>query len=85
MKIKYCAACWGTGKVPDFWDNDKEVICPHCNGTGKEPPMTNEDWFVDLSTEEKAEWLTDFVSKQNKNRLEWYWWLKQPHREEAEK
>ena len=42
-------------------------------------PMTNENWFISLPTEEKAEWLTNFVSKQNKNRLEWYWWLKKPH------
>lgn len=51
----------------------------------KHKPITREEWFCSLSTEEKAEWLTDFVSKQNKNRLEWYWWLKQPHKEEAEK
>lgn len=62
MKIKYCTECWGTGHVPDFWDNDKEVICPHCNGTGKEPkspPQTNDEWRKTCSTEEFAKLLYD--------------------------
>lgn len=51
---KYCMNCWGTGKVPDFWDETKNIICPRCNGSGKEPQQTNEEWFCSLSTEEKA-------------------------------
>ena len=56
-------------------------------------PMTNEEWFISLPTEEKAKWL----SRNSKymygcGRMEttpkvmyeedWEWWLKQPHREE---
>lgn len=61
MKIKYCMNCWGTGTVPDFWDNDKEVICPHCNGTGREPPLINDEWRRICSAEEFAEWISNLA------------------------
>ena len=74
-----CERCNGTGRILEpFGNRTIPSGCPICNGTGI-LEQTNEEWFCSLSTEEKAEWLTDFVSKQNKNRLEWYWWLKQPH------
>ena len=41
MNKNICLACWGTGLVPDFWDETKEVQCPRCHGTGKEPNKTN--------------------------------------------
>ena len=53
-------------------------------------PMTNEEWFASLSTEEKAEWISkatiDAWFRQVNNELpkpngakEWAEWLKQPH------
>lgn len=91
MKIKYCTRCWGTGKVPDFWDETKNIICPRCNGSGKEPQQTNEEWFSGMYTEAKAEWLADHMKCSKcpqQNRCNGYHggcvalileWLKQPH------
>lgn len=87
MKIKYCTECWGTGKVSDFWDNDKKVICPHCNGTGKEPMMTNEEWRKTCSAEEFAEWMAQYCCDVNTSDVkeilknEWIEWLNSPHEE----
>lgn len=87
-----CPKCNGIGKILTFnYDLEKhEVIeCPKCHGSGKKP-ITNEEWFCGLSTEEKAKWL----SRNSKfmygcGRMEttpkimyeeaWEWWLKQPH------
>ena len=56
-----------------------------CKRYDKYEPLTNEEWFCGLSTEEKA-W---FLTKACESRLEacerisfWMEWLKQPHREE---
>lgn len=91
-----CPKCNGKGEFFNEVYNDgkrrREILikCNKCNGTG-EVPMTNEDWFTSLSTEEKAEWLIEFairlipcelivVSKKIKtyknNILEW---LKEAH------
>ena len=61
-----CEECGGTGKVSkyfyertDFGKYEKvcgDVVCEECNGTGK-IQQTNEEWFIGLSTEEKAEFL----------------------------
>lgn len=37
--------------------------------------LSNREWVNSLSNDEFSAWLADVVSKQNKNRLEWYWWL----------
>ena len=53
-------------------------------------PMTNENWFISLPTEEKAKWLSNHSAfiyecgqKQNTPKVmyeeDWEWWLKQPH------
>ena len=55
MKCKFCD---GSGK--DYWClNGVPYPCPICNGTGeiKDKPQTNEEWFCQLSTEEKAKWM----------------------------
>ena len=84
MKCKFCD---GSGK--DYWClNGVPYPCPVCNGTGeiKDEPLTNEEWFCSLSTEEKAKWLEDkmtwaaqeqgtFTSKG------WIRWLKEKHEE----
>lgn len=64
-----CQRCSGNGKYKTIFGNT--VICDFCYGTGEiaygdddriEPignkkPMTNEEWFCGLSTEEKAIWI----------------------------
>lgn len=47
-----CYKCNGTG----YYDIDTE--CPVCDGTG-EMTLTNEEWFCQLSTEEKARWMAE--------------------------
>ena len=85
MKCKYCH---GTGKI------DGSVYpCDKCNGTG-EIEQTNEEWFCQLPTEEKAEALTkvvlNIISFNNdprpsevRNTLKA--WLKQPHNRKDDK
>ena len=41
--------------------------------------LSNREWVNSLSNDEFSAWLADVVSKQNKNRLEWYWWLNEKH------
>ena len=62
-----CPTCGGTGKVahPMMSINGDEYTgeweqheCEACNGTGVVEPLTNEEWFCSLSTEEKAKWLS---------------------------
>ena len=63
-----CTRCDGNGKYKTIFGNT--IICDFCYGTGEvtygddgiEPignkkPMTNEEWFCTLSTEEKAKFL----------------------------
>jgi hypothetical protein len=55
MKCKYCN---GTGTT-NWCVNGTFVDCPYCGGTGEmEVEMTNEEWFCQLPTEEKAKWLS---------------------------
>ena len=60
-----CPNCNGTGQEYSFYDGAesvwKDVICPTCNGTGK-VEQTNEEWFCNLPTEEKAEWMAKHMS-----------------------
>ena len=51
-----CPVCNGTGEVQVTGDSVTDV-CDKCGGTGKitkKDSVTNEEWFCDLSTEEKA-------------------------------
>jgi len=53
-----CGHCHGTGYI-EFPFNDSlgdcMEECDKCNGTGE--VQTNEEWFDNLPTKEKAEWL----------------------------
>ncbi len=56
-----CPICEGEGR---FEVEEKGVVlkgvyyrCPHCDGKGITEPLTNEEWFCSLSTEEKANFL----------------------------
>ena len=92
-----CPKCGGTGK--EYWNGNvfcnTGFECDKCNGTGN-IEQTNEEWFCRLSTEEKAEWLSnrdEFVydcgqrgfTPKIMDKDEWQQWLKQPHTTEVEK
>ena len=85
MKCKHCdgAGFYGNGA--------SQFKCVYCNGTGE--VQTNEEWFCQLSTDEKAEKFVmlcenAFLAESYRNKR-WkdyqdidYWkaWLKQPHK-----
>ena len=80
-----CPKCNGQRyKAPD-------VPCGRCDGKGVVEPLTNEEWFCDLSTEEKADKLTDFSfwlvptlpseDKREQIRKKLLEWLKEIHDE----
>ena len=55
-----CPICNGKGYVYNALGSFNED-CGHCQGTGKVrvegEPMTNEEWFASLPTEEKAKFI----------------------------
>ena len=88
-----CYKCNGTG----YYDIDNE--CPFCDGTGEYEPFeadveldklypteqTNEEWFCQLPTAEKAKWLEEKMTwaAQEQGTFTakgWVKWLKQPHK-----
>ena len=94
MNKNICLACWGTGLVPDFWDETKEVQCPRCHGTGKEPNKTNFQ-RITASPESLAELMQNCVDcddcpitdrsvcqyKDENCKKSWIEWLKQESKE----
>ena len=56
-----CPTCDGKGEYMHQCGGYRP--CEHCNGTGK-IKVTNEEWFCSLSTEEKADLLSELV-----------WWI----------
>ncbi len=71
--------------------NAKEVLEYMAWKEERERNMTNEEWFVNLPTEEKAKWLSQRsqilydcgqrdVFPKIMHEEDWEWWLKQPHR-----
>ena len=70
-----CKVCGGTG-TSNTCVNGTFKPCTFCDGTGEyEPfdadieldkldsePQTNEEWFDSLTTEEKAEWITNKIN-----------------------
>jgi hypothetical protein len=81
-----CPNCGGTGK--EYWNGNvfcnTGFECDRCNGTG-EVEQTNEEWFCQLPTEEKAKWLEEKMTwaAQEQGTFTakgWVKWLKQPHR-----
>ena len=80
MKCKHCN---GTGKSNMYKDGEF-VDCMYCGGTGKiEVNMTNEEWFCQLSTEEKAKVLRrkTYGNSEDNEAIEQGWanWLKAKH------
>ena len=94
MKCKHCN---GTGKVRGYFYektgvNKWEKVwgdspCDECNGTG-EIEQTNEEWFCQLPTGEKADFLANIYPKSvgealikisNGDKEKWEEWLKEKH------
>lgn len=84
-----CQKCGGTGK--EYWNGNvfcnTGFECDKCNGTG-EVEQTNEEWFCQLPTGEKAEFFANIYPKNvgealikisNGDKDRWLEWLKQPH------
>lgn len=81
-----CKNCNGTG----YYDLYMENKCPVCHGTGK-IEETNEEWFCNLPTWEKAHFLSTECARAmceqqlkitKRNGIDyWNMWLKQPRKE----
>ena len=95
-KKEKCEACCGSGYI-NFWTDDGHIsmrTCRRCDGYGyiEAKPMTNEEWFCQLPTEEKAKFFVMIEmsamhpvkrgSIDTKKFIEDVTeWLKQPHKE----
>ena len=80
-----CPECDGYKNFISLAGTPFEVVrpCKRCNGTG-EIKVTNEEWFCQLPTEEKAKWLEEKMTwaAQEQGTFTakgWEMWLKQPH------
>ena len=76
-----CQMCDGKG-----WTDKTDIsvkLCSKCNGTGQ-VEQTNEEWFCQLPTEEKAVVIMNIrnLAVYKEQIVEW---LKQPHTNEVEK
>lgn len=80
MKCKMCGGAGVIqGKAPGLVS-----CCPACDGKGF-IEMTNEEWFCQLSTEEKAKWLENKMTwaAQEQGTFTakgWKKWLKEIHK-----
>jgi DnaJ-class molecular chaperone len=83
-----CGYCNGTGEHVN--DANRMTTCEFCGGTGVIKPMTNEEWFCQLPTTEKSEFLSAMVKQAIKvyeiHGITWHesvsWWdgwLKEKH------
>lgn len=84
-----CTECNGTGKSTYGYNQS----CFLCNGSGVIEPMTNEEWFDTLSTEEKAKFFHSIVIRVVQATWDgkkpdypaylsdWKKWLKEKHNE----
>lgn len=86
-----CPICDGCGRITSL-PSGMPIRCERCNGTGK-IEQTEEEWFCELSTKEKAEFLDaihtsycvtgDWLHDEDVHRMkreDWEKWLKQPHK-----
>ena len=84
-----CTKCGGTGFVPtNVFGVNGAIKCDFCDGTGvfitnAVEPMTNEEWFCGLSTEDKAKVLRrrTYGNSDDNETVEQGWvnWLKAKH------
>ena len=103
-----CKVCGGTG-TSNTCVNGTFKPCTFCDGTGEYEPFdadveldklypteqTNEEWFCQLPTDKKAEFMGDiwgrgylkghfdgnFEFGEKQDKAYWEMWLKQPHTE----
>lgn len=82
-----CSKCSGAGYIYNNLVGYAED-CSVCHGKGE--VQTNEEWFCQLPTEEKARWLYDhyvnaradeYYGRQEKTLSEYQKWLVSVHRE----
>ena len=73
-----CPVCDGKGYFPI--SDIAAKVCPQCNGTG-EIEQTNEKWFCQLPTEEKAKRIINIAVNSNCDYETIVKWLKKPHKE----
>lgn len=81
MKCKHCD---GDGVIVDVeYGHAGKYGCKYCDGKGVVEPLTNEEWFCGLSTEEKAKVLRrkTYGNGEENEREEqgWVRWLKAKH------
>ena len=77
-----CKVCGGAGVIQGQAPG-LVSCCPACDGKGF-IEQTNEEWFCQLSTEEKAKWLEEKMTwaAQEQGTFTakgWEMWLKQQH------
>lgn len=81
-----CPKCRGEGS---YFYNGICYPCERCNDTGEVKTITNEEWFCQLPTEQKARWLYDhyvnartdeYYGRQEKTLSEYQKWLVSVHR-----
>ena len=88
--MSICNECWGKGWIEK---QGVQFDCRKCKGTGviENEPQTNEEWFCQLPTGEKAEFFANIYPKSvgealikisNGDKDRWLEWLKQPHTKE---
>ena len=70
-----CQNCDGKWFYSVDW---QKVRCEVCDGSGKKP-MTNEEWFNGLATEEKAKRIINIAVNSDCDYRTIVEWLKQPH------
>ena len=70
-----CYECNGTGKNKYGYNQP----CTNCYGKGFVEPLTNEEWFTRLSTEEKAKRIINIAVNSDCDYRTIVGWLKQPH------
>ena len=87
--MSICNECWGKGWIEK---QGVQFDCRKCKGTGviENEPMTNEEWFCGLETEEKAKWLSRHsqfmygcgqmeTTPKIMYEEDWEYWLKEKH------
>ena len=94
MTMPICRTCNGKGTCRVNYLNDRmiDIKCIDCKGTGEYPPLlTNEEWFCQLSTEEKAKFFHGIVIRAMQATWDgkkpdypaylsdWKMWLKEVH------
>ena len=68
------------------WAEDEETLLTECVEFIERVPLTNEEWFCELPTEEKAKWLEEKMTwaAQEQGTFTakgWEKWLKEIHKE----